>query len=455
MKLSVIGLGKLGSPMAAVFAAAGHEVIGLDLNPDFVAALAAGQAPVDEPQLQDMIDAGRLNLSATSSFDEAVLGSDVTFIIVPTPSGPTGYFSNRYVLQAVEAIGTALRRKDGYHLVVITSTVMPGSTGGPIAEALEYSSGRRIGDTLGLCYNPEFIALGSVVRDMLHPDFILIGESDARAGEMLASIYATSCAKAPLIRRMNWVNAEITKISVNTYVTTKISYANMLADLCDRLPGADVRVVSEAVGSDSRIGRKYLTGATGYGGPCFPRDNVAFSALAESLGAHADLARATDSINRYQAERLVGLIRRHLAPGGRVAILGLSYKPDTHVVEESQGIALARALTAQGYVVAIHDPAAVDAGRALLGRTVQAALDASAAVEFADLAIVMTAWSEYAALPPRAFARAGGSIPVIDCWGILDPDRLPGVNVVRLGAGALVDSPTVSSAVFPSAAVQS
>ena len=221
MKLSVIGLGKLGSPMAAVFAAAGHDVIGLDLNPDYVAALAAGRAPVDEPQLQDMIDAGRLHLSATSSFDEAVLGSDITFIIVPTPSGPTGYFTNRFVIQAVEEIGAVLRRKEGYHLVVITSTVMPGSTGGPIAEALEFSSGRRIGDTVGLCYNPEFIALGSVVRDMLHPDFILIGESDPHAGDLLAEVYSTSCAKSPLIRRMNWVNAEVTKISVNTFVDRK------------------------------------------------------------------------------------------------------------------------------------------------------------------------------------------------------------------------------------------
>jgi UDPglucose 6-dehydrogenase len=446
MKLSVIGLGKLGSPMAAVFAAAGHEVIGLDLNPDYVAALAEGRAPVEEPQLQEMIDAGRLRLSATSSYDEAVQESDITFIIVPTPSAANGHFSNRFVLEAVEAVGDALRRKEGYHLVVVTSTVMPGSTGGPIAQALTASSGRKIGDTVGLCYNPEFIALGSVVRDMLHPDFILIGESDAKAGELLAQVYATSCAKNPVIRRMNWINAEITKISVNTYVTTKISYANMLADLCDRLPGADVSVVSEAVGSDSRIGRKYLTGATGYGGPCFPRDNIAFTALAESVGARADLARATDGVNRYQVERLTALVRHHLGSSGRVAVLGLSYKPETYVVEESQGVALARALTQSGYEVAVHDPQAVDAARAVLGRTVHAALDVTAAVEFADLVIIMTAWSDYAALPRQVFERGDRSIPVVDCWGVLKDERYPGLEIIRLGAGAMVGSGDTAAA---------
>src|SRR5262249_2828965 len=156
-----------------------------------------------------------------------------------------------------------------------TSTVMPGSTGGEIQAELERASGRKIGPDLGLAYNPEFIALGTVVRDMLRPDFILIGESDKQTGDLLEAIYERSCDNDPAIRRMSFVNAELTKISVNTYVTTKISYANMLAEMCDRLPGADVDVVSAAVGSDSRIGSKYIKGAIGYGGPCFPRDNKA------------------------------------------------------------------------------------------------------------------------------------------------------------------------------------
>src|SRR5579883_2271736 len=426
MKLSVIGLGKLGSPMAAVFAAAGHEVIGLDLNPNYVAALAQGRAPVEEPRLQEMIDAGRLRLRATSSYDEAVQASDITFIIVPTPSAANGHFSNRFVLEAVEAVGDALRSKDGYHLVVVTSTVMPGSTGGPIAQALTASSGRKIGDTVGLCYNPEFIALGSVVRDMLHPDFILIGESDPRAGELLAQVYATSCAEHPVIRRMSWVNAEITKISVNTYVTTKISYANMLADLCDRLPGADVSVVSEAVGSDSRIGRKYLRGAVGYGGPCFPRDNIAFAALAERIGARADLARATDAINRYQIDRLAAAVTSRVSRGARVAVLGMSYKPDTVVIEESQGVMLAQRLHGDGYRVTIHDPLSGTAAAQVLPQGVGQAGSAEEAIRDADIAVIVTPWPQYAQL----HGPTGRSIPVIDCWRIVPTQDSNGLRPV-------------------------
>ena len=232
---------------------------------------------------------------------------------------------------------------------MITSTVMPGSTGGEIRAA---SSGIRAGasaPTLGLCYNPEFIALGSVVRDMLQPDMILIGESDADGrGHAGAASIAASCENQPAIRRMNFVNAELTKISVNTFVTTKISYANMLADICDRLPGADVDVVTQAVGADIRVGVKYLRGATGYGGPCFPRDNVAFAALARSIGARADIAEATDRINRFQIERVLGAVQARMHGPGTIGILGLSYKPDTAVVEESQGVDAGGTVAARG-----------------------------------------------------------------------------------------------------------
>ena len=151
--------------------------------------------------------------------------------------------------------------------------------------------GARSGACSGLCYNPEFIALGSVVSDMLRPDLLLIGESDTTAGDILERLYDVTCENRPAVQRMNFVNAELTKLAINTFVTTKISYANMLADICERLVGADVDVVTRAVGSDSRIGARYMKGAIGYGGPCFPRDNVALSALARSLGAQRPARR--------------------------------------------------------------------------------------------------------------------------------------------------------------------
>ena len=303
-RVNVVGLGKLGAPLAAVLASRGFDVIGLDVNKTLVDALNAGKMPIVEPQLNELIAENRPRLKATMHANEAIQNSDASFVIVPTPSGSDGFFSNRFVIQAMETLGKALKTKKGYHVVVITSTVMPGSTGTVIKDALEAASGRKVGPDLGLCYNPEFIALGSVVRDMLYPDSILVGEGDKKAGDMLAGIYLQMCETKPPVQRMNWISAELTKISVNTYVTTKISYANMLAEMCERLPGADVDVVTKALGADTRIGSKYLKGAMGYGGPCFPRDNVAFAKLAEKLGARADVAVATDAINNHQIGRV-------------------------------------------------------------------------------------------------------------------------------------------------------
>jgi UDPglucose 6-dehydrogenase len=357
-------------------------------------------------------------------------------VIVPTPSDQTGFFSNRFVLQAMTTLGKALRTKQGYHVVVITSTVMPGSTGGEIRAALEAASGRKVGPELGLCYNPEFIALGSVVRDMLYPDSILIGESDAKAGDMLQAIYLQMCETKPPVQRMNWVSAELTKISVNTYVTTKISYANMLADICDRLPGADVDVVTRALGADTRIGPKYLKGAMGYGGPCFPRDNVAFAALARKLGARADVAEATDRINNHQVDRLASLVSKVAKTGTRIALLGLSYKPQTPVVEESHSVKLAARLADAGYIVTVHDPLAQDAALGVLGEKVVGASSLESAVREADLLIVGTGWPEYKAIDPAWAKRNGEKLTILDLWRTLPTDKFePVADLLYVGFG--------------------
>ena len=437
MKLSVVGLGKLGAPLAAVFASKGFEVIGTDVNKAHVDALNTGRAPVDEPRLQELIDVNRARLRATADVAAAVAESAVTFVIVPTPSDATGQFSHAAVVDAMTAIGAGIHRKADYHLVVITCTVMPGSTGGDIREALERHSGRQLGPTLGLCYNPEFIALGSVIRDMLQPDMVLIGESDRQAGDLLETIYAQSCDNRPAIRRMNFVNAELTKISVNTFVTTKISYANMLADLCDRLPGANVDVVTEAVGADSRIGVKYLKGAVGYGGPCFPRDNVAFAALARSLGARADLADATDALNRYQTERVLGAIEGRLPSPGIVGVLGLAYKPDTSVVEESQGLLLVARLLERGHRVIAYDPKAMPAAQVVFRRALETTTTAADCVRAASIVAVMTPWAEFRDIPNDAFVRIGSRLPVIDCWRALSKTVADVADVVYLGQGAV------------------
>lgn len=437
--LSVVGLGKLGSPMAAVFASKGFPVVGLDINPDFVEALNAGRAPVEEPQLQELIDSSRDRIRATTDWVDAVHNSDISFIIVPTPSGSDAMFSNRYLLSALEEIGKALSTKQGYHIVVVTSTVMPGSTEGELKECLEQASGRKVGPALGLCYNPEFIALGSVVRDMLNPDMILIGQSDEKAGVALEDVYRRSTNSSPEFHRMNLVNAELCKISVNTFVTTKISYANMIGGMCDRLPGADADVVTAAVGADSRIGRKYLKPAIGYGGPCFPRDNKAFSALGRKLGVNTALAEATDSINSHQVNRLIGAIEAGTEGATTVAVLGMSYKPHTGVVEESQGVQLASELAQRGYQVIISDPLALPAAKAVLSNSsaITVEEDAEKAIEAADVVVFTTSWPQFANLPVKCFGAGGKRRLVIDPWSMFDADAiLEFAELVKPGASS-------------------
>ena len=440
-RLCVVGLGKLGSPMAAVFAAKGFDVVGLDVNREYVDALNAGRAPVEEPKLQELIDTSRTRLRATTSYEEAVEASDISFVIVPTPSGQDHFFINDYVIDAVRRIGQVLRKTDKDYLIVVTSTVMPGSTAGVIRQALEESSGRVVGQNVGLCYSPEFIALGSVVRDLLNPDMVLIGECSVKYGDRLEAVYRASTESRPAVHRMAFVNAEICKIAVNTFVTTKISYANMLADVCDHLEGADVDVLTAALGADTRIGRKYLKGGVAYGGPCFPRDNKAFAAMARMLGVPCGIADATDQINDYQVQRLLGAVAAVASAGARVAVLGLSYKPDTGVFEKSQGLALVRALVADGYRVVVADPLAAAGAATALGADVEIAPDFEAATASADVAVVTTPWPSIRHIPASAFSRPAGPIPVIDPWGHLKDTPLAGsARLILLGRRGSVAS---------------
>jgi UDPglucose 6-dehydrogenase len=433
MRIAVVGLGKLGGPLAAVLASKGNEVLGVDVNSEVVRLVNEGRAPVAEPGLQDLVTASGERLRATTDF-AAAANSEVIIVLVPTPSDERGAFTNAYILSALEGLGPALGGRDEYQVVVVGSTVMPGSCDSEIRPALERLSGRQVGDSLGLCYSPEFIALGKVIQDMLTPDVVLIGESDSRAGAVIERIYSRVCENDPPFRHMALVNAELTKIAVNTYVTMKISYANALADICERLPGGDVDSVTDAIGLDSRIGGKYLRGALAYGGPCFPRDNKAFAVLARDIGADPALAEATDAINVAQSDRLARIVGSRLSGGNAVGVLGLSYKPDTGVIDESPGVALAQLLARDGYEVSVYDPVAVDAALSRLPEDVHGCASGVELLERSDLVVIATPWPEFADLPFESRNGESQRRVVIDCWGILsEAEYGEAVEIVRLG----------------------
>lgn len=428
-KISIIGLGKLGSPMVAAFASRGYRVIGVDVNPTFVKLINEGRAPIFEPGLDELLEKYKERIAATLDYVEAILNSEISFIIVPTPSEEDGKFSNKYVLEVGKEIGKVLKNKQNYHLVNLVSTVIPGSTEKELKPILEKYSKKICGKDFGLCYNPEFIALGSVIHDLLNPDFVMIGEFDKKSGDILEEFYRNICGPNIPIKRMNLINAEIAKISLNVYITNKISYANMVAELCEKFPGGDVNVIMDAIGCDSRIGHRYLKGALGYGGPCFPRDTKAFLYTANKVGLSFPLPEAVEKINIRQIERIVEKVTKFLSRNSNVGVLGLSYKPNTNVIEDSQAIEIVKRLSDNNISVMVYDPVAMENVKKVLDRKVEYANSLEECCQKNDLILITTPWEEFKKIKSEWIR---GKI-IIDCWKILNQKDLRDIKYICIG----------------------
>jgi UDPglucose 6-dehydrogenase len=356
--LSVFGMGKLGACMAATFAQRGFEVLGVDINPETVRKINAGEPPVEEPLLAEAINQGRKRFRATTDAREAV-ATQASFFIVPSPSQPDGSFSNEFLLRAMQSaaqVVKAAQKKD--HIFICSSTTTPGACRQVIIPMLEQQTGGACGKHFRFCYNPEFIALGNVIRGLLEPDLVLIGESDPRVGGLLEALYRKYNTNRPHIARMSITSAELTKISVNSYITAKISFTNQLRMIAEQYADTNIHQILDAIGSDSRIGRKYLKAGLSYGGPCFPRDNRLVSYAAKQVGLVAPLAEATDAVNELAKKQLARQALNCVQEGDAVAVLGMSYRPGTYIVEESAGLHIAQALKRHCCRVIVHDYAA-------------------------------------------------------------------------------------------------
>lgn len=436
---SVVGLGKVGLAMAAAIASRGFDVIGVDVAEEAVEALNGGPVPkvrqATEPMLAQILSEHRDRLRGTLSYEDAMLASDVSFVIVPTPADSRGAFALEQVEKASASLGRALATKRGYHLVVLSSTVLPGSTRGRLLPVLERESAKRCGQDIGLCYSPVFIALGSVLDDFLNPDFVLIGEYDEQSGQRLADHYRSILRADAPVKRMSVENAEIAKLAVNSFLTAKITFANMLADLCEQVPGADVDLVTDAVGTDRRIGREFLTGGLGYGGPCLPQDNNALQFFANSLGVAAPLPQIVDALNRSRTEALLGRLPIEIGDGTKVAVVGLAYKPRTAVLDESPGVQLARESAMRGARVTAYEPLGADLARAELDGLVAVVDTLKECVRDAELVLLTDRDPSSGELITEALSAAASPVVVVDFWRTCGSQlsRLAGVTYVPVG----------------------
>ena len=435
-RISVVGLGKLGLPLAACYAERAFETIGVDVQEPVVNAVNKGRSLIVEPGLQEMI--GRLGgtqLRATLDHREAIENTDITVVLVPTPSNPDGSFSNHYVEAALRSLAAAFgESRKAYHLFVISSTVMPGSTAGSFIPLIEQVSGRKLGQDFGVCYDPDFVALGNVIGDFLRPDLVLIGQTSEEAGARMEAVHHQLCLNGPHIGRMSIISAEVAKVSLNAYITLKISFANMLANLCERVPGADVDAITQTIGMDRRIAPYFFRGGLGFGGTCFPRDTWAFIKLAEQHGSEAGLIKAVQQVNEYQDEHLAEVVLRQVSAQANktVGVLGLAFKPGTPVITASPAIRLMQTLLKQDLRIVAYDPLAIENARAVFGASIEYAGSAQECLARAGVGVITHRSLEL----KQAVESFVGNPPLtlVDGWRMIEPERLdPHIKYVPLG----------------------
>ena len=357
--ISFIGLGKLGLPLATCMAKNGVKIKALDVNQKVIDSLNADKAPFYETDLQKNIELAKENIVYSLDY-EMVKNTDATVILVNTPSNKKdGSFSNLYIEQALTETCKRLLNKTGYHLFVISSTVMPGSTNDSFIPLIESVTNWKLNKQYGVCYIPDFVALSTIIQDFENPEFVVLGQSDEYAGNKALEIYSKVFVNNPIIKRMSLIEAEISKISLNAYICQKISFSNFLTRVCEKFENVNVDNITESIGIDKRISPHYFKGGLSFGGTCFPRDTWAFIKMSEKLGMKAHHIESAEKINQEQDRHLLDKVVKVVIDNNlpnEVSILGLGFKNNTPVINESASIKLIEKLLRMNYIINVYDP---------------------------------------------------------------------------------------------------
>jgi UDPglucose 6-dehydrogenase len=447
MRVAVIGTGYVGLVTAACLAERGHTVTCVDRDADKVARIARGECPIHEPGLAELLERHRgSRLQASTDLAAAVRGAELSLITVGTPLGPGGV-DLQFVAAASREIGAALRGASAYHVVVVKSTVVPGTTESLVRPLLEQASGRRAGEHFGLGMNPEFLREGAAVQDFMHPDRIVVGGIDARSCDVLAALYA-SFGGVPLVRT-NPRTAEMIKYASNALFATFISYSNEVANLCAALGGIDSAEVERGVQLDRRLspvlddGRRlrpgalsYLAAGCGFGGSCFPKDLAALAAHGRAHGVPMRIVEAVLQVNTAQADAVLALLRKRLPSlsGEAVAVLGIAFKPDTDDIRESPALRVIEQLAAEGARVRAYDPAAMEPARRHFASRVPLVFCASEAeaIAGAKAVLVLTSWPQFREVPGLIRGRNPDAV-LVDGRRMFAPDSVARYEGIGLG----------------------
>ena len=433
--IAIVGLGYVGLTTAVAFASRGLKVAGYDVDAAKVDRINGGDPGFREPGVDSLL---RGALKKGFSARTEVGPADFYFITVGTPSLQDGSIDLSYLKEASRTIGSAMRQRSGYQVVVVKSTVTPGTTETIVGPEIESNSGLQWGKGFGLAMNPEFLKEGAAVKDTLEPDRIVIGEADKRSGDLLWKLFKTFYGKRmPQTLRTMPVNAELIKYANNAFLAAKVSYINMVANLCEKLPGADVEVVAKGIGMDSRIGGAFLKAGPGWGGSCFPKDLKNFRATFSSQGLEAPMIDATVEVNENQPRMVIRAAEELLGglEGKRVAVLGLAFKAETDDIRESVSVKIIEMLLNHGANVTTYDPAAMGNARKVLGDKVTFVPSAIDALKGADCCVVATDWAEFGKLRVKDFLSNMMHPAIVDTRRIYDRAGFGSTKYVAVGLG--------------------
>lgn len=427
-RISIVGTGYVGLCTAVGFASKGYKVITSTHDPKKAYLINKCISPFYEPRLEDSLQKAVKDdcLRCVLDCREAVLNTDITFIAVGTPSKPDGSIDLRYIESSAHEIGDALKEKKTYHLVTVKSTVVPGTTENTVKPTVENHSGKRCGIDFGLCMNPEFLREGSALCDTLNPDRIIIGEHDPKSGDVLEALYRDFYGeKIPPLVRTNLPTSELIKYANNAFLATKISFVNQIANICEKIPGADVRVVAQGIGLDKRIGSLFLNAGLGYGGGCLPKDVKTLIAFSKKIGYDPLLFDAVQNINTIQPYRAIELAKKHLnnLRNRRIAILGLAFKPNTDDMREAASIKIINKLLKEGANIIAYDPKAIPNARTIFKNKVEYANSAVECLKNAECCIIVTEWEEFKKLTPNDFIQLMKKPVIIDGRRIYNPEQ--------------------------------
>lgn len=432
MTISFIGHGYVGLVTAAIFADLGNTVWVVGRTKEKIEKLKKGIAPFYEPGLSELVkrNVEAKRLLFTLDYSEAVKPSEIIFICVGTPPKSNGEADLSQVFAAAESIGKNLV---GYKVVVTKSTVPPG-TNKKVSDIL--SKVKPEGSTVAIASVPEFLREGTAISDTLHPDRVVIGTTSDRAQDLLVELHKPIQTKLVLC---NIETAELIKYASNSLLSTKISFANAIAILSEKV-GADVEKVLDGVGLDRRIGRNFLNAGVGYGGSCFPKDVKALIALSKQYSYDFSILKEVEEVNKQMRRLFIEKIRKHFngkLQNKRISVLGLSFKPDTDDMREAPSITIIESIVSDGATIIAYDPVAMDNAKSVLPKSVIYAKDAYDAANDADAVVVITEWNEFRQLDLVRLAKHMKSMVLFDGRNLYEPEQVKKLGFVYYGVGRM------------------